>query len=107
MLLLQRVFAKNVKRCRREKKWTQFDLAKHSGISISTIASIESARKINPSLETLERLAQALNVSPWKLIDLKLSQMGSFFKSEKKGEGNENEKKISKEKSSTQKKEVG
>jgi transcriptional regulator with XRE-family HTH domain len=52
----------NLKALRKEKNWTQEDLAFHSGVSRSAIASYESRDK-KPKLDKLSKLAEALNVS--------------------------------------------
>ena len=56
----------NIKRLRKEKNITLKDLEEKTGITNSYISAIENGRKINPSQEKLEMLANALNVN---LID--------------------------------------
>lgn len=46
---------------RKRREFTQSELAKRSGVSQSTIAQIESDKK-DPSVKTLEKLAEALEV---------------------------------------------
>jgi transcriptional regulator with XRE-family HTH domain len=61
-------FAKRVCQLRREKKMTQEDLAYNSGLSLSQIARIETA-KVNPTLCTLMVIANTLKVHPRELMD--------------------------------------
>lgn len=56
----------NIKRIRKEKNVTLKDLEEITGITNSYISAIENGRKINPSQEKLEMLANALDVN---LID--------------------------------------
>ena len=57
----------NMKKFRKEKKLTQFDLANISGLSRSYIADVERNR-YSPSLDTLNTLAKALEISVSELI---------------------------------------
>ncbi len=63
-------FAKNLKKIREEKKFTQEKLAYQSGLSLSQIARIETA-KTNPTLCTIVVIAQTLKVDASLLLDLK------------------------------------
>ena len=51
-----------IQKLRAEKKWTQEDLAKKSGLPQSHISRIERF-KLSPSRRTIERLAKAFGVS--------------------------------------------
>lgn len=51
-----------LKKLRKENKLTLKELSLKSGVSVSFISDIENMRR-NPSIETLESLAKALNVS--------------------------------------------
>jgi transcriptional regulator with XRE-family HTH domain len=53
--------AANVVRLRRERGLSQVDLAAHAHVQQKLISSIELARA-NPTLESLYRIAQALDV---------------------------------------------
>ncbi|PET02436.1 transcriptional regulator [Bacillus cereus] len=53
---------KNIKRYRKEKKMTQRELAEKANISRSYLGDIECGR-YNPSLDTLNTIAKALNVN--------------------------------------------
>lgn len=58
-----------IKVCRAKAKLTQSELAKKSGVGLCTIALIESTNnKYMPSVDTLVKLAEALNVSSEKFI---------------------------------------
>ncbi|TKH22865.1 helix-turn-helix transcriptional regulator [Bacillus wiedmannii] len=52
----------NIKRYRKEKKMTQRELAEKANISRSYLGDIEGGR-YNPSLDTLNTIAKALNVN--------------------------------------------
>ena len=61
-------FAKNLKKWRKDKKFTQEDLAYTSGLSLSQIARIETGR-INPTLCTIVTIAKTLKIDPKELLD--------------------------------------
>ncbi|CUO90880.1 transcriptional regulator [Clostridium baratii] len=63
-----------LKKLRKENKLTLKDLSKKSGISVSFISDIENMRR-NPSIETLEALAIALNVSINTFFDNKPGEL--------------------------------
>jgi transcriptional regulator with XRE-family HTH domain len=67
MALMRRI-AKNVRRHRLAKGWTQQILADRAGTSRIYVAKIEGAAK-EISLDMLERLARALGVKPGRLLD--------------------------------------
>lgn len=56
-----------IKKFRKEKKLTQKQLATLSGIGRSTISDIENSLK-SPSLDTLDKIATALDVPTYKLF---------------------------------------
>ena len=62
------ILARNIKRLRRSKGWSQEDLAYFANLSRNFISLLESSKK-NPSITTIELLA--------KLFDVKLEE---FFK---------------------------
>jgi len=70
-----RAFAVQLKRIRIREGLTQSQLAFESGLSLSQIARIETAR-INPSLSTVFAIARALNVTLPELFDFELSPKG-------------------------------
>ncbi|MEO9338577.1 helix-turn-helix transcriptional regulator [Mesorhizobium sp. SB112] len=57
----------NVQRLRREKKLSQEQLSFRSGRSRAYLSGVEAGRR-NATLETLEVLAEALEVEPCELI---------------------------------------
>ena len=64
------MLSENLRQIRNEKKLSRLDLSKKSGITVRTINYIESGENNNPKICTLERLADALDVSITKLLDL-------------------------------------
>ena len=68
MTKLRSQFAERLKVLRIEKKLTQEELAKIIGLSTSFVSSLE--RGINaPSFESIEKLAEALNVEVKELFE--------------------------------------
>ncbi|MFP4024501.1 MAG: helix-turn-helix domain-containing protein [Thiohalospira sp.] len=65
-------FAQRLKKIRKDKSITQEELAFRSGLALSQIARIETAR-INPTLSTIFRIARTLNLKPSELFDFDLS----------------------------------
>ena len=61
--------ARNLRRLRRERRLTLDQLARRAGISRSMLIQIEQQR-VNPTLATLVRLAQALDVGLAELVEL-------------------------------------
>ena len=59
--------AQEVKDLRKQKGFSQDDLAKESGLSLRTIQRVENA-ETEPTGETLKRISSALNVTPNELI---------------------------------------
>jgi transcriptional regulator with XRE-family HTH domain len=57
------IFSRNLKRLREKAKFSQIELAMESGITHNFINDIEHAKR-GVSLDTIEKLAQALDVSP-------------------------------------------
>ena len=66
MNLLSR-FAANVRRLRAKKKMSQKALADKVGISVSYVSMLERGQR-SPPLETVEKMARALGVSPASLL---------------------------------------
>ena len=64
------MLSENLRQIRNEKKLSRLDLSKKSGITVRTINYIEAGENNNPKICTLERLADALDVSITKLLDL-------------------------------------
>ena len=62
------MFLKNLVKIRKQKGWSQEKLAVESEISYNTIIKIERGGIKNPKIETVIKLAEALNVSIDKLL---------------------------------------
>ncbi len=58
-----------LKELRLSKNITQIRIAKDSGLSQSYINELESGKKTNPTIQTLEKLAKALGVSIAELTE--------------------------------------
>jgi len=57
-----------VQQYRWEKEWTEGQLAQRSGVSKSTINSLENGKTTNPSVDVAFRLADALGVDVRELF---------------------------------------
>ena len=55
--------ARNIKRLRKEKGFSQDRLSKEANITYHTIAKLESGDNDNPTVKTLLKIASALGVS--------------------------------------------
>ena len=64
-------FALRLKTVRKQKKLTQEDLAAKSGLTLSQIARIETART-NPTLSTIFRIIRTMEIRPSELFDFDL-----------------------------------
>ncbi len=65
---LKEVMATNLRRARHDQKLTQEDLAEKSGLSSRYIGAIERGA-VSASVTVLGQIADALNVSPCKLLE--------------------------------------
>ncbi|MCI2428936.1 helix-turn-helix domain-containing protein [Candidatus Acetothermia bacterium] len=54
---------KNIKRLRQEKRLSQDKLSKLADLSLNTVVKIELDDSPNPTIETVQRIAKALEVS--------------------------------------------
>ena len=54
---------KNIKRYRQEKELSQDKLSKLADLSLNTVVKIELDESPNPTIETVQRIAKALEVS--------------------------------------------
>lgn len=54
---------KNIKRLRQEKELSQDKLSKLADLSLNTVVKIELDDSPNPTIETVQRIAKALEVS--------------------------------------------
>ena len=64
----KKLLGKRIKEIRKNCGYTQEKLAELVGLDITTLSGIESGRHF-PSLVSLERIANSLNVSLYKLFD--------------------------------------
>ena len=69
MLATVATTGEKLKRFRRGQTMTQLELAKKSGVAQSTIAQLESGVRKTPHPGTLRKLADALDVSPYELLE--------------------------------------
>ena len=60
--------AKNLKKLRERKGLSQDRLAKLADVANNTIIKIEQGENINPTLDTLKKIAKALEISIDELI---------------------------------------
>jgi transcriptional regulator with XRE-family HTH domain len=60
-------FAKQLKRTRTRKKWSQEALAQEAHLSTSMLSMLERSKR-EPSFSTIEQLAAALGVRPLDLL---------------------------------------
>lgn len=66
-----KVFAQKLKDVRKTKNFSQEDLAYKSGLTLSQIARIETA-KTNPTLSTIFKIARTLEIKLSELFDFEL-----------------------------------
>jgi len=59
---------KNIRRIRQEKGISQDRLSKQADLALNTIVNIESGENPNPTIETLKKIADALEVSIEELL---------------------------------------
>lgn len=59
---------KNLKKLREQKGISQDRLSKQADISLNTIAKLELEESPNPTIETLQKIAKALDVKVEDLI---------------------------------------
>jgi len=59
---------KNLKKLREQKSISQDRLSKQADISLNTIAKLELEENPNPTIETLQKIAKALEVGVDDLI---------------------------------------
>ena len=60
---------KNLKKIRQEKSISQDRLSKLADLSLNTVVTVESGLNPNPTIETLTKIAQALDVKVDDLIE--------------------------------------
>jgi transcriptional regulator with XRE-family HTH domain len=62
-------FGERVHRARLRRRWSQEELAHKAGLHPTYISGVERGRR-NPTLDVVERIAQALNVSVASLLKM-------------------------------------
>lgn len=62
---LKKSLGKQIQKIRKQKKFTQEHLAELIGIEVPSLSNIETG-KYAPSIETLQRLSEVLQVKPWE-----------------------------------------
>lgn len=62
------VLSKTIRRLRKEKRLSQERLARLADVSNNTIVNIEANKQINPTINTLKKIAKALDVPIKDLI---------------------------------------
>jgi XRE family transcriptional regulator, regulator of sulfur utilization len=58
-----------VRRLRREREWTQEQLARRSGVQQAHLSQIESGVRANPTAVVVKKLARALGVPVGELLE--------------------------------------
>lgn len=66
-MTLVETFGRNVRAARREKGWTQEQLAFEAGVKRAYLSEIEGGKR-NPTLDVVEKLARALGIIPASLL---------------------------------------
>lgn len=61
-------YSETVRKLRKQKGWSQEELAEKAKLDPKSIVQIENAKR-NPTLKTLQKIASALNVSISKLLE--------------------------------------
>ncbi|MBI4812485.1 helix-turn-helix transcriptional regulator [Candidatus Falkowbacteria bacterium] len=65
----QSKIGKNLKKLRQEKGISQDRLSKLADLSLNTVVTVESGANPNPTIETLTRIAKALDVGVDDLLE--------------------------------------
>ena len=60
--------AKNIKQQRKKIGFSQDKLSKLASVAYNTIVKIESGENPNPTIDTLQKIAEALNISVKELL---------------------------------------
>lgn len=67
-MTLRDEFGRNLQRIRRSRNMSQEELAHHAGIDRGYVGKMEN-RHYSASLDTIEKLAEALDVHPTELLE--------------------------------------
>lgn len=62
---LKKALGIQIQKIRKQKKYTQEHLAELIGIEVPSLSNIETG-KYAPSIETLQKLSEVLQVKPWE-----------------------------------------
>lgn len=62
------ILADNVKRRRKARDWNQAQLGARSGLSQTTVSSVENGRGKSPTIKTLSAISTALDIPAWALL---------------------------------------
>ena len=65
------VFGSNVRRIRRAKNMSQETLAELADVHRTYVSGIERGNGRNPTIRAVAKIAKALEVKPWELLDEK------------------------------------
>lgn len=65
------MLAQTIRELRKKHKISQEELASQAGVTYSTLIKIESGANDNPTIKTVKKIADALNVSLDELIGRK------------------------------------
>jgi len=65
------MLAQTIKELRKKHKISQEELARQAGITYSTLIKIESGANENPTIKTMKKIADALDVSLDQLVGRK------------------------------------
>jgi transcriptional regulator with XRE-family HTH domain len=66
-MTLIETFGRNVRQARKDKGWTQEQLAFEAGVKRAYLSEVENGQR-NVSLDVVEKLARALDVEPSTLM---------------------------------------
>lgn len=78
---IKKLLGKRIQELRKARKYTQEELAEIVGIGTPNISNFETG-KFSPAIETLERLAKALNVEVYELYLFKPLKSSDEIKKE-------------------------
>ncbi len=62
---LKKALGRQIQKIRKQKKYTQEQLAELIGIEVPSLSNIETG-KYAPSIENLQKLSEVLQVRPWE-----------------------------------------
>lgn len=68
-----------IKKFRKSKKMSVYDVAKFVGISHSYLTQIENGKRKNPDIEILSKISVFLNLPVEEIINIKIKEFESFI----------------------------